>query len=194
MARMRWDEYLERIPEDRDVVGVEIGVWFGDCAKRLLAARPRLTLVMVDPWPPMSSRKHPQRYTPENIALARRTTYETCVEEFKGRGIVVELPSVRAAALFDDRIFDFVAIDADHRYKAVRDDIRNWLCKVRSSGWIGGHDYAPQHAGVIRAVDEMFGRAPDAIDLQLRAEFPNDPREYSIVETGADATWFVRIH
>lgn len=68
-----------------------------------------------------------------------------------------------AAPLVPDGWADFVFIDAAHSYEAVRDDIRLWMLKVKPGGWFGGHDYHPKFQGVIRAVNEAFGR--DGIDL-----------------------------
>ncbi|MBC7482379.1 MAG: class I SAM-dependent methyltransferase [Rhizobacter sp.] len=45
--------------------------------------------------------------------------------------------------------------DADHRYEAVRDDIA-WARKVGATIFCGD-DYAPEHMGVTRAVDEAGG-------------------------------------
>ena len=51
---------------------------------------------------------------------------------------------------------DLVFIDADHRYPAVRADIKAWLPKVRPGGYICGHDHGI-FSGVDEAVREAFG-------------------------------------
>jgi hypothetical protein len=72
--------------------------------------------------------------------------------------------SVEVAAEFPDEFFDFVYIDADHTYAAVRADILAWWPKVRSGGVLGGHDFvsftskAGARCGVIPAVREMLKR------------------------------------
>lgn len=68
-----------------------------------------------------------------------------------------------AAPLVPDGWADFIFIDAAHTYEAVKHDIADWLPKVKPGGWFGGHDYHSKFQGVIRAVDEAFGR--DGIDL-----------------------------
>ena len=71
--------------------------------------------------------------------------YYTPVKEF----------SDKAAKLYLDNSLDFVFIDAGHDYENISADIDAWLPKVKSGGWIGGHDYmsAP---GVRQAVSERF--------------------------------------
>jgi len=51
---------------------------------------------------------------------------------------------------------DFVFIDGDHGYEAVKQDIELYEPKVKPGGWIGGHDYQ-NFDGVARAVNERFG-------------------------------------
>lgn len=66
---------------------------------------------------------------------------------------LIRLPSLEAAALFDDPV-DAVYIDANHGYEHVRDDIYAWMGKCQL---IGGHDYGdPKNPGVQQAVDEIF--------------------------------------
>lgn len=63
-----------------------------------------------------------------------------------------------ATDLFADGLIEFVFIDADHSYDAVRRDIAAWLSKIRPGGVIGGHDYCKNSfPGVVQAVDEAFG-------------------------------------
>jgi cephalosporin hydroxylase len=52
----------------------------------------------------------------------------------------------------------FVVIDGAHDYKYVKADIEAWLPKVKSGGYLCGHDYlSGEHEEVIRAVNEAFG-------------------------------------
>lgn len=57
---------------------------------------------------------------------------------------------------FDDNSIDLVIIDMGHTYKAVKNDIRVWLPKVKVGGAIIGDDYISGWPGVIRAVDEFL--------------------------------------
>jgi len=62
----------------------------------------------------------------------------------------------------------FIFIDGDHRYKAVKADIANWVPKIVPGGVIAFHDYAltaanlkrrPHLAGVRKAVNRWVARA-----------------------------------
>jgi len=68
--------------------------------------------------------------------------------------------STEAAKQFPDGYFDYVYIDADHSYEAVRDDIKAWYPKVKQFGVLGGHDYIRNSdkifEGVNRAVNEFI--------------------------------------
>lgn len=57
--------------------------------------------------------------------------------------------------LIENNSLDCIYIDGDHSYDMVVHDLSFALAKVRSTGFICGHDYGPAHAEVIRAVDEF---------------------------------------
>jgi hypothetical protein len=40
---------------------------------------------------------------------------------------------------------DFIYVDANHTYQAVKDDIKLWYPKVKSGGIVMGHDYLPDY-------------------------------------------------
>ena len=63
--------------------------------------------------------------------------------------------------LFEDEYFDFVFIDADHKYESVKQDIDDWYPKVRVGGILAGHDYAQTQHGIRKAVDDRFGNKID---------------------------------
>lgn len=53
---------------------------------------------------------------------------------------------------------DMVFIDANHSYEMVKRDILHGIMLLSGGGILAGHDYRGEWPGVIRAVDEVFGR------------------------------------
>lgn len=145
--RWRWDTVLDRLPKGL-VTGVEVGVKKGDMSKELLK-REDLFLWLVDIEPCLSS------LVATNFAAERR------------KWIWKDSPD--AARQFEDNSMDFVFLDADHSYHAVKTDIAAWWPKVKMGGWLCGHDYHKPRWGVGKAVNELTG-----------------------VELDEDGTWFVR--
>jgi len=69
---------------------------------------------------------------------------------------IIEEDSLIAFDLVENNYFDFIFIDADHRYEYIAKDIANYWPKLRISGLMCGHDYDWAHSGVVRAVNEAF--------------------------------------
>ena len=46
-----------------------------------------------------------------------------------------------AVMLFQDKYFDAILVDADHKYEAVMKDVKNWLPKLKDDGTMFGDDY-----------------------------------------------------
>ncbi len=78
-------------------------------------------------------------------------------------------PSAEAAALFPDDYFDWIYVDGDHVYEAVRADLELFDPKVRPGGLIAGDDYGQAgwwKDGVTRAVDEFVeARGYEAVSV-----------------------------
>jgi hypothetical protein len=91
---------------------------------------------------------------------------------------IYDMPSLEAATLIEDKSLDICFIDADHRYKAVKEDILAYASKVKDDGILCGHDLEDGieihfntwseeelendtaregHAGVCQAVGEIIG-------------------------------------
>ena len=75
--------------------------------------------------------------------------------------------SENVCKLFPDRSVDGVYIDGAHQYKPVYDDIVRWLPKIKTGGWVTGHDHITDKTrkekygfGVIEAVRDALG-GPD---------------------------------
>ena len=57
---------------------------------------------------------------------------------------------------FKKDTLDFVFIDGNHEFSFVLDDITKWAKVVRPGGIVFGHDYMPDHDGVMRTVQEYI--------------------------------------
>lgn len=55
---------------------------------------------------------------------------------------------------------DLVFVDACHHYEFVKQDSANALRLVSPTGWIIWHDYAPEVAGVVQALEELNATLP----------------------------------
>lgn len=125
--------------------GAEVGVYLGYYSRVLLDTIPGLELTCIDSW---------------NLNDTRKRAFELAVENLAPypKANIIRSTSVEAARSFEDGSLDFVFIDADHSYKAVKEDINAWYPKVRSGGILSGHDYfeSPKKTvQVIPAVDEF---------------------------------------
>lgn len=178
--RMRWHAVIDRIPVDRAIRGVEVGVWRGATSSELLKARELLRLELVDPYRKgdpdspwyLSGSKMPaydQKLYDDAYALAQKAT------AFAADRATFHLSSgVAAAQSFTDHSFHFVFVDGDHSYEGAVEDLVAWTSKVEVCGWIGGHDYDKPHVGqVTEAVRDCFPGAE--------------------IETDSDSTWFLRV-
>ena len=139
-------------------VGVEVGVHKGGTSQVLLRTYPRLTLWLVDGY--LDHPDYPEHQQQANFA----TMHERTV--FAGpRRHIVKLPSLEAVKREEIRhaLFDFVFIDADHSYEAVKADLAAWWPRVKPGGLFCGHDYGKREYGVTQAVDEWHASAPDGL-------------------------------
>lgn len=143
--------------------GAEVGVFRGETSALLLNSFSDLHLVMIDPWIEVGFRSK------FSIDDARREAREL-TEFAKKRRTIIREHSHQAARYFEDEWFDFVFIDANHKYEGVKEDIGLWWPKVKPGGLLLGHDYNGRldkkgKFGVKRAVDEFVAET----DCQFRA-------------------------
>lgn len=114
------------------------------------------SLVSIDHF---SSATDGQRHTGHLTTLE---DYKRSVSRYSNVKPPVIATSEQAAPMFPDASFDFIFIDADHSYEAVRDDIQRWWPKLKPGGTMAFHDYRHNDfKGVERALDEIFGPAPE---------------------------------
>lgn len=112
--------------------GAEIGVYKGQFSERILEGSQVTKLYSVDAWVDVEG-------NPMSSVIKE---CENRLKRFGDRSEMVMASSVQAASTFPDWVFDFVYIDADHRYEAVKADIAAWFPKVKPGGILAGHDYS----------------------------------------------------
>jgi len=176
----RWDEILKRIKSIKQPIVAEVGVDNGKTSKRLLSMHKGLILFMIDRWakPPAGD-----SYITSGASIPSKgqgyfkRTYNNCIEieaTFKPRAKIIRGESTVIVHDFPDKYFDCVFIDADHSFDGCYKDIINWLPKVKSGGFISGHDYDhPDQGEVKRAV---------------AAALPGKK-----IEVGENRTWFYKV-
>jgi cephalosporin hydroxylase len=118
--------------------GAEIGTFKGEFAKEILQNWSG-TLYMIDVWRPLG-----EEYLDSSNHATHSAAYSETMGNISGyedRGIMVRATSEVAADMFERESLNFVYIDANHAYDFVVQDIKLWYPKVKSGGYLCGHDY-----------------------------------------------------
>jgi predicted O-methyltransferase YrrM len=157
-----YDKVIDKLETGANIV--EVGVWKGMsvayAAVKVLQLKKDIKIYAVDTFEGSSGEVGPL----DKNSINSDSVYEECrtnLEPVSSIVSIIRSDSIEASKMFDDQSLDFVFIDAAHSYQYVKADIEAWLPKVKSGGFIGGHDYLnsdPTHAdgGVTRAVQEIF--------------------------------------
>jgi len=131
----------------------EIGSYSGDSTE--IFAKACNEIYCIDPWQngydPLDAASH--LYPMHLVEKQFDSLMELYpnIQKFKMKSDV-------AVKLFNDEYFDFVYVDGNHSYESVKEDIKAWLPKIKSNGWIAGHDYKNRHHPLVeKAVNETIG-------------------------------------
>lgn len=131
----------------KNLVGAEIGVSDGFNAERILNTLDLERLYGIDPYEAYidgDGKRVCVDYKREE-AINRLKRYPAHQFVFKrSNEAVEEFPPL-----------DFVYIDGNHSYEAVKDDIALYYPLVKKGGFIGGHDFFGKYQGVVWAVIEF---------------------------------------
>lgn len=156
-ARAR--DIASRLPKGK-CTALEIGVWRGANASRILKYHKHVHLTLVDPWAPAdgsyaTSGSSDSKLGKEAFELVYQRALAN-LKPYEGRFKVVRASSALAASLIEEsEPFDLVFIDGDHSYDGCALDIALWRKRTKV---IGGHDYGKaSFPGVVKAVREAFG-------------------------------------
>lgn len=70
-----------------------------------------------------------------------------------------------------DASVDLLFLDGRHTYEQVKKDLNNYWPKLKPGGGLLGHDYGHRSPGVVRAVNEKFGKAAVVPDPEISTIF-----------------------
>jgi len=161
--------FLEKFVNDRPQIKriAEIGVYKGHLARHLCRKCRHINeYYAIDQWDVVKGKDfgHYEKFDKKHwdelyLRVCKEIPYHRALKVIRMPGVVAckelfPLPKFK-------EFFDFVYIDSSHHYEETLAEINAWLPLVRKLGIIGGHDYAatrPEHQGVRRAVDEVFGK------------------------------------
>jgi hypothetical protein len=147
----------------QDLRGIEIGVAAGDNSLSILQELSIEKLFLIDPYVP---------YEFDGRIWDASTDYAIAHTKLAGYPQIVWLQKTSESAIREfqnEEAVDFVYIDGNHSYEAVKKDIRLYYPLIRENGLIGGHDYSPYTESVMRAVNEFAEEAK----LELHIVFPD---------------------
>lgn len=132
---------------NKRLYGAEIGYGKGENLTSLLKELPIASIYSIDPY-------INQTYQEGNSTVNQYKNKANLTILNDPRVIQIPYLSSDAAKIFTAGKFDFVYIDGNHTYEQVKQDLELYTPLVRKGGYIGGHDYTPHQAGVIKAVQE----------------------------------------
>ncbi len=149
-------QYIPKNP-----VCIEIGVLYGDFSKLILEILKPKNLILVDPFGIDSGNSSQQKSYGQgqiDTAYSVEQDYNNLISRFEkeiitGQLIIQRNYSHEIVNSFPRSFFDFVYIDACHLYECVKEDLNDWLPKLKLKGLICGHDADQEQ--VKRAVDEF---------------------------------------
>lgn len=160
----RWHLLSTVIKKNKWKFGIEIGVLYGQNLAYLLRENSNLTMVGIDSWIAT------EEYSDQEIMNEYKASAYLLRDLYVGRLHLINASSRIAHTLIPDHYADFVFIDADHSYCAVKNDIKNYLPKVKENGWLCGHDYG--RTSVRNALDKTLE---------------------NVKYTGIDGVWYIEV-
>lgn len=149
-----YSRFVREIPDGGRMA--EIGCWKGKSLSYLgvevINSGKNIRIDAIDTWSMLDT----ENYHKTDVYVKSDTLYTLFISNiFPISSVVtpVRMKSLDASLKYADETFDVVFIDACHDYDCVKSDISAWFPKVKSGGYLAGHDYS-WCDGVKRAVDE----------------------------------------
>lgn len=120
--------------------GAEIGVFRAEFSKHFLEKWNGKKLYLIDAWRHFEGvvdiSNHHEKGQEENLIATFKS-----ISPYGNKVSLIRDLSTEAARIFPDGYFDFIYFDACHLYQEVIKDLRAWYPKIKTGGYLMGHDY-----------------------------------------------------
>ena len=128
--------YINNITLTKYLTMYEIGSYAGESAE--VFAENFKKIYCVDPWEcgyddERDWASHNNGEIVENAFDARVSKYSNVVKR--------KIGSIDCSKEVEDNSIDLVYIDGNHQYEAILEDIKEWFPKIKTGGFLSGHDY-----------------------------------------------------
>lgn len=159
-------ELVNLLPEKS--VGCELGVFRGDFSRVLLDSGKFKLLYLVDPFQGEIESGDKDGWNIEKYN--GDFLYDMVDREFNSSTCqVVRKDSLSFLRNQPDSFFDFIYVDTNHQYEQTVKELDLALFKIKSGGFICGHDYSAEHFfGVFQAVNEFAEKT--GLELQTTTD------------------------
>jgi len=151
---------------DEDSLFVEIGSFKGRStafmAVEIANSGKKIRFDCIDPMQLTSHYVESAQNNPKEFEGYSEEDFHNRLAPVKGYYNLIAMTSDQAVELYQDGSIDFLLIDGDHSYEAVKRDITNWLPKMRSGGLIAGDD--AYHEDIQRALYNAAGHLNPVIN------------------------------
>lgn len=125
----------------------EIGVCEGGFSFCILESWPG-TLHMIDCWEHLTEGYKDGCNSPATVQEWRYKLVCDTAKKYGPRAVIHRAFSHVAVKRFADESLDFIYVDANHAYEAIKADLASWWPKVKPGGIFAGHDYLDgEHGG-----------------------------------------------
>lgn len=135
-----WQRIIRALAPERVL---EIGVWRGEFAERILGECPSIrSYYMLDPWRVLQNWNKPLN----GDALTFEDAYNEAVARTNfaaARIIVLRGTTVERIDSIPDETLDFAYIDGDHTLRGITIDLVRVYPKIRAGGFVAGDDLTP---------------------------------------------------
>lgn len=156
-----WQQYYNVLPaliNKHDLkIGCEIGIAYGTHSAHILKTTNILKLYSIDPFKHFEQGYNDGMNYPQKYFDVLFYKVKDLLSQFGSRSSILRMTSIEGSNQFSKHSLDFVFIDANHSYEALKEDLNAWYDKVKPGGLLSGDDYLPNFfPGLVQAVNEFF--------------------------------------
>lgn len=119
--------------------GIEIGSYEGEYALEILKIWSK-DLYLIDVWRKLNGSEYVDGCNRDDYLNVLLSCCKN-IEKYEERCHMIRSSSANAVNLFADESFDFIYLDANHKYEFVKADMNLWFPKLRKGGVFAGHDF-----------------------------------------------------